>query len=366
MMVDDVYRELQRHLDELPVGFPQTESGVEIRILKHLFTPEEAALATHLSLIPEPLSRIHMRVVSKTGVSVHELETALDRMFRKGTVLMKSERGEKCYSNAMLIVGMFELQVERLTKEFALDVQQYLDEAFGQELFRSKIPQLRTIPVRKSVAHERYVSTYDDVRKIVDSLEGQIAVANCVCRQGRDVAGLSCHHTGLRETCLIFGATAQQHLDLGLARVISKGEAFEILSKAEEAGLVLQPENVERPHYFCCCCGDCCGILTTLKKFPRPVEFYASNHQATVDQELCNACEACADRCQLAAITVVDGTARVDLDRCIGCGNCVVSCSVRAIQLQKKDQEKLPPRGTAALYMNIMSGKAGAAGSKAE
>jgi electron transport complex protein RnfB len=72
-----------------------------------------------------------------------------------------------------------------------------------------------------------------------------------------------------------------------------------MLSKAEEAGLVLQPENVERAHYVCCCCGDCCGILTTLKKFPRPIEFCASNHRATVDQEHCNACEACADRCQL-------------------------------------------------------------------
>ncbi len=37
MTSDDIYRELQRHLDEMPVGYPRTESGVEIRILKHLF-----------------------------------------------------------------------------------------------------------------------------------------------------------------------------------------------------------------------------------------------------------------------------------------------------------------------------------------
>src|SRR5512136_3059163 len=171
MTIDPIYRELQKHLDELPVGFPATESGVEIRILEHLFTPEEAALATHLSLVPEPLSRIHTRLEGKANLTLLELEESLDRMFRKGTVLMRSERGGKCYSNAMLIVGMFELQVERLTKEFAMDVQQYLDEAFGQELFRSQLHQLRMIQVRKRVAHERYVSTYDDVRKIVDSLE---------------------------------------------------------------------------------------------------------------------------------------------------------------------------------------------------
>jgi len=359
MTTDHIYRDLQRHLDGLPVGFPPTESGVELRILKHLFTPEEAALAKHLSLIPEPLSRIHARVEGQTGVSMAEMEAALDAMFRKGTVSMRSDRGEKCYSNAMLIVGMFELQVERLTKEFALDVQQYLDEAFAKELFRSRIPQLRTIPVGKSVPHERYVSSYDDVWQIVDGVEGQIAVANCVCRQGRDVAGLGCQHTALRETCLIFGATAQHHLDLGLARRISKSEAIDILSKAQEAGLVLQPENVERPHYICCCCGDCCGILSTLKKFPRPAEFYASNHRAAVDQERCNSCEACADRCLLGAIAVADGTARVDPDRCIGCGNCVVSCTVHAILLQKKEREALPPRSTPALYLNIATRKAG-------
>jgi len=359
MTVDDIYRALQRHLDGLPVGFPPTESGVEIRILKHLFTPEEAALAKHLSLIPDPLSRIHARAEGETGASMSEMEALLDTMFRKGTVSMKSERGEKYYGNVMLIVGMFELQVERLTKEFALDVQQYLDEAFARELFRSRIPQLRTIPVQKSVPHERYVSSYDNVRQIVESVKGQIAVANCVCRQGRDVAGRGCQHTGLRETCLIFGATAQQHLDLGLARLISKSEALHILSKAEEAGLVLQPQNVERPHFICCCCGDCCGILTALKKFPRPADFYASNHRATVDQERCNACEACADRCQLQAIAIVEGTAIVDPDRCIGCGNCVVSCTVQAIQLEKKEEEALPPRSTAALYLSIAARKAG-------
>ena len=39
---DELYRKLQQHLDRMPVGFPATESGVEIRILRQLFTPEEA------------------------------------------------------------------------------------------------------------------------------------------------------------------------------------------------------------------------------------------------------------------------------------------------------------------------------------
>ena len=49
-----VYRRLARRLDNLPGGFPSTETGVEQRILRRLFSPEEAALAVRLTLVPEP------------------------------------------------------------------------------------------------------------------------------------------------------------------------------------------------------------------------------------------------------------------------------------------------------------------------
>ncbi len=34
---DEVYIKLQKYLDSLPIDYPETESGVEIRILKHNF-----------------------------------------------------------------------------------------------------------------------------------------------------------------------------------------------------------------------------------------------------------------------------------------------------------------------------------------
>jgi hypothetical protein len=43
-MVDRVYDKLREHLDSLPMGFPKTESGVEIRLLKKLFSEEAAGL----------------------------------------------------------------------------------------------------------------------------------------------------------------------------------------------------------------------------------------------------------------------------------------------------------------------------------
>lgn len=353
-----VYRDLQKHLDRLPIGYPPTESGVEIRILKHLFTPEEARIATQLSMIPEPVNRIYRRV-KKTGMSIEELEQMLDHMADKGAILITKKGDEKYYGNAMLAVGMFEFQVERLTKEFAEDMLEYLDEAFAEELYRTRIPQLRTIPIEKSIPAQYHVSSYDNVRQIVESVEGQIAVANCVCRQTKDVVGESCSHTDLRETCIIFGDAAQLYLDWGIARAVSKEETVDILGKAQEAGLVLQPGNSQRPEFICCCCGDCCGILTTVKKFPRPAELYVTNYYSKVEPELCTGCEECIDLCQLGALAMVDGVTAVDLDRCIGCGNCVALCTANAIQLHRKEQQVLPPKNTEALYINILSKKVG-------
>ena len=38
-MSDDVYRKLADVLDALPNGFPATEDGAEIRLLKRIFSP---------------------------------------------------------------------------------------------------------------------------------------------------------------------------------------------------------------------------------------------------------------------------------------------------------------------------------------
>ena len=356
-----VYRDLQKHLDRMPISYPATKSGVEIRILKHLFTPEEAKIALELSMLPEPVERIYKRV-KKSGMSIEELQQLLEQMVRKGNILGTQEGSEKHYSNIVLEIGMYEFQVNRLTKDFVKDIIQYDNEAFEDELAKTRIPQLRTIPVEKSIPiPEKYqVSDYDKVRKIVENVSGQIAVASCICRQSKDLVGENCTITDLRETCLILSSDEYNYyVYAGIGRPITKEEALNILEKAQEAGLVLQPYNAQRPECICCCCGDCCGILKYMKKYPRPADYYASNYYAEVDPELCTGCQTCVERCQLDASSIVNDVAVVDLDRCIGCGNCVVTCESNAIQLQKKEEETTPPKDAETLYMKILSKKVG-------
>ena len=83
---NDVYRQLQRHIDSMPIPFPESKSGLDIKLLKHFFTPEEAEIAIELSALPEPINRIHKRLKG-TGISLNELENTLDKMVEKGSIL---------------------------------------------------------------------------------------------------------------------------------------------------------------------------------------------------------------------------------------------------------------------------------------
>jgi len=61
-MSEEIYRKLAQRLDAIPNGYPATESGVELRLLAKMFTPEEAALACIMRLTREPAADIAERV----------------------------------------------------------------------------------------------------------------------------------------------------------------------------------------------------------------------------------------------------------------------------------------------------------------
>jgi electron transport complex protein RnfB len=361
----DVYRELQKHIDAMPVGFPATQSGVELRLLEHLFTPEEAEIALNLSALPEPLERIHKRVRNR-GISKEELEKTLDRLVSKGAImggpiLAKGRKG-KYYGKAQFAIGIYEFQVNRLTENFSKDAMQYFGEAFGEEFYRTNTNQMRTIPVNKSIKPVLHVGNYDDARFLVDNCEGPFAVLNCVCKRARDEVGEPCGQTNARETCITFRDIARGVIDNEVGREVGKEEILVLLDTAEREGLVLQPENNRNPQFICCCCGCCCGVLRMLKKFPRPAERVLVNYFAEVNQVLCKGCGKCVGRCQMDAVSPEGGKALIDSGRCIGCGLCVTTCVSNAVNLVRKIKETVPPKDHDAMYRKIMMEKAGVVG----
>lgn len=344
----------------MPVGFPATDSGVEIRILQQLFTPQEAEIALELSAIPEPIGVIHKRLRSR--LALDELRQALERMDSKGLILRIPARPEPRYSKLIFAIGFYERQVKRLTPQLERDALQYMQEAFGEAFHSRKTTQLRIVPVGRNIPAERSVATYDDLRSHVKSSTGPFAKMTCICRHGKDLLGEPCQQTALRENCLTLGVAARWAADSGIGQSISREEMLELLDEADSEGLVLEPENTRNPLFVCCCCHCCCGVLAMAKRFPRPAEYFSSNFYAAVDADACQSCGACETRCQMDAIRAGDGHAEVDLARCIGCAICVTTCPSDALRLEAKAATRVPPDGTQALFMKILQERYGPVG----
>jgi electron transport complex protein RnfB len=362
---DDVYIKLREFLDTLPIGYPKTDSGVEIKLLKRFFTPLEAEIALKLTIIPREAKEI-LRTMKKLNFTLDELEKHLDTMLKNGAINGAYRDGKGYFSIAFFAIGIFEYQLNRLDKGLMEDLEQYMDEGFSKEFIRTKIPQLRTIPseaglktvsVEQDMNHQNYVSNYDEVKKLIQGASNTISVSDCICRKGKDILGKGCKHS--KETCLQFGSAAHYYIDNKLGRQITKEEALKIVKKAQEEGLVIQPTNTERPFALCCCCGCSCEVLSHMRLLANPADYVASNFYAEVDKDLCTGCAVCETRCNMDAIKVGDDNiSSVKVERCIGCGACISTCATDAIHLvKKKNINYIPAKDTIDLYQSIWKKK---------
>ena len=347
--MSDVYERLRKRLDDLAVGYPETESKVEIRLLKRLFTEAEAEFFVQL----HPLLEAPADVAQRLKRDPDEVEALMEQMAKKGLLFRKRKGNGARYAAVPYVVGIFEFQVGSMDEAFARDNEQYFEQIFLKTGLSHKTPVLRTIPIKREIVAEWPIAPFEDVLQIIDNQE-KIAIAPCVCRTQRGLAGHDCDKP--KDNCFSFGSHAEYYVENGMGRYITKEEAKKILIKNEEAGLVMQPFNSQKVGGMCSCCGDCCGMLRSLKKQPNPAEAVQSNYYARVDEELCTGCETCVDRCQMDAVEVVDGISTVYLNRCIGCGLCVTTCPTEAIRLIKKADDQLyrPPRSGAETYIRIM------------
>ena len=353
--LEEVYINLREHLDKYPIGFPASETGADVRILKHLFDPEEAVIATFLTDKYEPLDKIHSK--STMDISLSELKERLDKMVSKGAIHYKLINGEKNYANAYLVIGMYEYQVQRLNPEFLEAMSEYAGNEFGIELFGTKISQFRTIPVEKSVTPEHNLPTYEELETVLNNSNGPFVQIECICRKAHQLGGETCKVTSRLETCFGMGPMATMYINEGWGREVTRQEALELLRKNQEDGLVFQAENIKDPNFICSCCGCCCGVLTNLKEFPKTVDFFSTNYFAEIDEVMCVGCGTCIDVCQIEAIKMKNEISKVNKRRCIGCGNCIAVCPEEAIKLIKKDKIEIPANNQDELFSKILAKK---------
>ncbi|MBI5585253.1 MAG: 4Fe-4S dicluster domain-containing protein [Deltaproteobacteria bacterium] len=348
-MSEDIYRTLQQRLDQYSMGFPATESGIEIRILRYLFSEQDAALFLALS----PALETPEAVAARLGRPLEDVAGQLEDMALRGLLFRLEKKGTVKYGAIPFVHGLFEFQVKNLSPDLALMMEQYEKEGFDRALQDSGGYFLRTIPIQRAVDTTQHIAAYEDAVTLLRQKD-LIVITDCICRKRTEVMGQSCGKP--MEACFMFGSMGQYYLDRDMGRKIDVEEAIAILTQCQEAGLVTQPATSQNPSGLCNCCGDCCGVLRALNRHPKPAEIIFSNYYARVEEEECLGCAVCLDRCQMQALSLNDeGLAQVNGDRCIGCGLCVTTCPSGAMQLIPKaaDQIRVPPASSAEQMMRL-------------
>ncbi|MFC1848069.1 4Fe-4S binding protein [Chloroflexota bacterium] len=332
---DPIYRQLAKRLDTVPNGFPVTDSGVELKLLAKLYTPEEAGLAVKLRLTAESVEQI----AARTGSNPRGLEATLSSMAERGLILEKRRNEGVTYALVPFVVGIYELQLEFMDEEMARLFEDYYREGF-HELLRMNPPVQRVIPVEQNVPGDVEVMPYELASKLLGEAQSW-GVMDCICRKQKKLIGEPCDHP--IDVCMIFARRPDAFNESRTVKALTKDEALGVLQRASEAGLVHTVGNTQRGVYYVCnCCSCSCAILRGVAEYGIMNATAPSSFRASVDDELCTGCELCVDQCQFGALSVVDNLCRIDQGRCFGCGVCVLACPDEAINLISRPAAEQP------------------------
>lgn len=336
-MNTDGYEQLANALNYLPGGFPRSKSGIELQILKKIFSMEETLLASNMTGNSETVDVIAERV----NIPKEEVEERLKVMVGRGIIWGSKSNGIKKFRLAPFIVGFYEEQWGIMDHELAHLCEQYWNEGGMEGIMRPKPAINRVVPAQRSLKTE-VILPYDDIKPLILQAKW-FELRDCICRKQQDLIGNRKCDFPLK-ICLDF---SMKDRPTGPHNIVQK-EALKVLDQAEEIGLVHTVSNVADANwifYVCNCCGCCCAVLRGITQFGIEHSVARANYYAVVDPEQCTGCGICVDRCQVNACTTINGTVSINLERCIGCGLCVTGCPIEAMTLELRPNAEIinPP-----------------------
>jgi len=358
-MPDTIYRKLYETLAKRRGRYPGKDIPEFYALVEELFTPEEAAVYNAIPKGFHPAETI----AKELGKAVPEVTRVLEGMADKGLCTAGSIEGVTYYGAPTFVPGIFEFQFMRGTatqrdRKVARLIRAYktaVDAAQGP--VKITYPTTRVIPVDEKIQAESTIHTYHQVASYIEKTH-PLSVSTCFCRHEAKLIDEKDDCGNPDDVCMQFGMGAQFVIDRKLGRQISKEEAFAILKKSEEAGLVHTSINRQDIDFLCNCCACHSIILKTALAQPKPGLALNSGFQPHHISDRCTACGVCIDRCPTDALAMSDGETWVmNLDRCIGCGVCATGCDFEAITLVERAGVPPPPPDQKALLEAVKAGQ---------
>ena len=332
----DPYKRLAERLDTLPNGFPPTADGAELRLLARLFTPDEANLGSQLLIKLESAAQIAARL----GVEYDLTRKLLKGMARKGLIKVGKADDGLGYGLLPFVVGIYENQTGSLMdEELARLFEDYYQHAFTRILTIQPAFH-RVIPVGESIKMDMEVAPFESAVGVIEQAKSW-GVLDCICRKQTALIGKPCKHPV--DVCMTMSNTPDAYSNSTEVKALTKDEAYAVLRRADEAGLVHSVSNNRQGNWYICnCCTCSCGILRGMAELGIANVVASSAFINTVDETLCSACGLCVENCQFDALTVED-IAMVNQTRCVGCGVCVNACPDHALMLVRRPESEIKP-----------------------
>ncbi len=304
----EIILDLSNHINRTKKGAKRAIQfgDPEYRILEPVVTDEMARVGLYLEL-RNPKSAAD--VAPLCGLSEDTVEKLLWDLAMAGVCFVNEIDGTDKYWLETWIPGVMEMMVNN--KENVARYPQIAEafEAYGRvrgPMSAGNFPVgtglMRVIPIEKSIQGETRKASYEEVSRYLNE-NSIFSVSDCACRTARESMGEGCGHLK-EDMCIQMGHAAEYYIRTGRGREVSREEAFEIIRRAEENGLMHQIPNTDgsgKTHAICNCCGCSCLSLRTAEMFINS-DMVRSNYVSTVDKDKCVACGECVEVCPVNAL----------------------------------------------------------------
>ncbi len=283
-----------------------TYNDPEYKILEPIVDDDMCDIMMHMRL---EANRTAEEIAQRAKKDLDFTKEQLNKLRVAGVIRSRMVDGKECWYYPIWVPGIME---GVLSNREQCDKYPVLGECF-EAYTRIRVSMLapfmdvgmnlmRVIPVQSAIENNTHKASYDEVAKIIDDAWA-VSVGPCSCRRARRLMGEGCGHLE-EDMCMYVNDNAVNYSETGAHRLITKEEAFEILKRAEDNGLVHEL-NVT-PGYddttaICNCCGCSCFALRIATYFRAP-DAIRTNYIARVDKDKCVACGQCVENCQLNAV----------------------------------------------------------------